>query len=129
MEDRHVQRQTPLWDFWHISLASSCSGKMNIGFICRQVSVTRTPLQSPRVAQEVYYLITVSYWEDWPSATGVCMRCEGCIVAVMPTPSFRTPESQGKLLKLNQGRYINTSHRKRKLENMSHSTEMHGMLY
>lgn len=87
------------------------------------------PPQSSRVAQELYYLIMISCWEEQPSTTCLWMRCEGCKAAVMPTPSFGSPESQGKLLTVNQRRYISISHGKGKLENRSCSSEMHGMLY
>lgn len=75
------------------------------------------------------YLVVISCWEEWPSAECVRQEAEGCAVATTPSPNFRNPESQGKLLKVNQQRLVSSSDGKGKLENQSYSTETHGKLY
>lgn len=72
MEDKAIQRQTPPLAFWHISLASSCSGKVNIGLTCRHVFVAHTPPQSSGGTQELYYLIMISCWDEWLLVQCVC---------------------------------------------------------
>lgn len=82
-------------------------------------------LEQPRSC----YLMVISCWEEWPSAACVGQGAEGCAVATTPAISFRNPESQGKLLKVNQQRCISSSHGKGKLEHRPYATEVHGTLY